>query len=554
MQNLCDPRRIKVERDLLEELGRLPRSLSDLYDRIFTEILDSAKHSKSIGIQILSWLRVARRTLTVSEIIGAVALVDDGTFTPLNTRDILGMTCNLVVEDTARDCLRYAHLSVREFLEGRSEFSDDQCHRRLAERCLESYTIYYSLKDPLSEYAMLHWAAHYSALSPVIRNTVMYIHLIPFLFQNDSTSQTFTRWRREIQSKISCRGKYTIEEVYGSNAIYSPSYSSVETHVRVFDQERNVEVALLAASTPFFITCIYGFREVLEVRAKTQAAAFTTDLSATCEVSGSLFKGYNGLHIAAFCRHYHLVEFLLAAGMKSSSCTARGETPLHIAVRRQSPRMVRFLLQHGAEPNAISHLCKAISSSEADMTPKDSLSPTNDREMGTRSSLGFRQIYGGIVSVIDEDAEAPIHLAAREGDKPCLSELLDNGANVNARTTLGSTALHLALVANRVDIVELLLTRGADVNLSITYERTPLHIAAAAGNSHIVALLLQSNANPNKRDHSGRSALGIARMYGHTSIIAQLIPLTDVEPSSTPVHISSMSNQSANLLPRVPIR
>ena len=97
-----------------------------------------------------------------------------------STRDILKMTCDLFVGDTAVGCLRYAHLSVQEYLDSRPEFIDNECHRGLAERCLESFMTYYLGKDLLSKYAVFYWPQHYARLSSPLRCEVLHSSLLRF--------------------------------------------------------------------------------------------------------------------------------------------------------------------------------------------------------------------------------------------------------------------------------------------------------------------------------------------------------------------------------------
>ena len=527
LQNLCDSRRIKVEEDLLEELGRLPKTLLDLYDRIYEEVLRSAKHSRSIGIRVLKWLRVAQRTLTIPEILGAVSTTDDGTTTQVTTRDILNMTCNLVVEDTAVGCLRYAHLSVQEYLDSRPEFSDDETHRVVAERCLEAYTVYYP-KDPLSQYAMFYWPTHHASMGPRARGVSLYTSLLHFLYQGSNSSPYFHYWRNDIDNKICQKKSYTVEEVYGSNSIFmytqKPDSLNEWSWIRSSNAEDYRKIDLRAATTPFFTACIYGLREVLEVQARRQAISFKAQLSEFCQVPGTQYRGYNGLHIAILSRNFDLVDFLLRNGLDTSICTKKGETPLHIAARRQSATMVELLLRCGADPNAISYIREGDTKDHRPGEPRGNPSSAQGRELGIRSSLGFRQTSGRVVSVIDEDAEAPIHLAAREGDTRCLSTLLKHGASVDMRTTLGSTALHTALLGGKNDIIKILLETGANVNNVLMYGRTPLHLATASGYINVMALLLQYGADPHQRDDSGNSAIEAARRYGHVAAVEVLRP------------------------------
>ena len=60
---------------------------------------------------------------------------------------------------------------------------------------------------------------------------------------------------------------------------------------------------------------------------------------------------------------------------------------------------------------------------------------------------------------------------------PTVKLLLDRGANVNAATKDGYTALHAASSFGRPEIIELLLSRGADRSALDKRKRTPLTIA-----------------------------------------------------------------------------
>jgi ankyrin repeat protein len=100
------------------------------------------------------------------------------------------------------------------------------------------------------------------------------------------------------------------------------------------------------------------------------------------------------------------------------------------------------------------------------------------------------------------------------------------------KTTLGSTALHTALLGGKNDIIKILLEAGANVNNILMHGRTPLHLPAASGNISVMTLLLQYGADPHQRDDSGNSAIEIARRYGHVAAVEILRPSLGSEGKS----------------------
>ena len=502
LQNLCDPRRIKVETDLLDELGRLPHTLKELYDRTYEEVLQSAKFSRTVGIRLLKWLLVAQRMLGTSEILAAVSTSEDGTSITLTPRDVLNTTCNLVVEDKALGCFRFAHLSVREYLDTRPEFSNEETHQLLVERCLDHYILGYP-NDPLNDYSALFWPTHYVSLGRHARSIVLHAKLRYFLFHGANDSGPFRNWRHDVESKVA---RFIARGI--SYRSYIPPGA--------FEGEYDHRYKLFAAVNPFLTACLYGLPEVLQMQAESYVESFQSQLYRYVRVP--LYYGLSGLHIAILSNFIGVAEILLRNDCRASHCTAKGETPLYLAASCRNTAMMRLLLGYRANPNEISYLLTVDASTEL-----------LDDSIDHRITVGFLPESGRILSVLHDDFEAPIHLITRLGDDSCLSVLLQHGADVNAKTTLGSNALHIAALGGHHQLAEMLVTAGGDINAPLMYGRLPLHLAAAAGNKCMVSLLLRLGADPQKRDSSMCFAFDVAIRYGHGAIAASLGPLTSLD-------------------------
>jgi len=94
----------------------------------------------------------------------------------------------------------------------------------------------------------------------------------------------------------------------------------------------------------------------------------------------------------------------------------------------------------------------------------------------------------------DANREA-LWAAIRKGDVKEVQSVLDQGADVNAKSEIGISALWIAVSRSNRDIIELLIRRGADVNArdGIWYQ-TPLSTAVQGGSLDLVKLLIQAGA------------------------------------------------------------
>jgi ankyrin repeat protein len=137
-----------------------------------------------------------------------------------------------------------------------------------------------------------------------------------------------------------------------------------------------------------------------------------------------------------------------------------------------------------------------------------------------------------------------IHDAAGCGDLPAVTSLLAKGADVNARTDDGQTALMFASSNDHKDVVQLLIDKGADVNAKTTAQiitamrfggnfsgtaeiysvgTRALVFAATHGHAEVVQLLLAKGANVNAKDETGYTALINASAYGHKEVVQLML-------------------------------
>ncbi|KAL8882710.1 MAG: hypothetical protein Q9192_007538, partial [Flavoplaca navasiana] len=164
IRNLCDPERMIVASDVEDALQRLPTTLVALYSSILDRIDRIAPHGRLLATKTLSWVLCARRPLDPA--IMAQMLQPSRSENLLHAQDILGLCCNLVVLDNSLEVFRFAHASVREFLESQPRFSYRNINSDAAKDCVR---VIINAPTPTStglEYANRFWAEHHLVSNP----------------------------------------------------------------------------------------------------------------------------------------------------------------------------------------------------------------------------------------------------------------------------------------------------------------------------------------------------------------------------------------------------
>jgi ankyrin repeat protein len=227
-------------------------------------------------------------------------------------------------------------------------------------------------------------------------------------------------------------------------------------------------------------------------------------LDSGADVNDAAANGASALVIAVHSGHSTLAAFLLERGADANAAGA-GYTALHAAILRGDQVTVDTLLAHGADPNlpiakgtpvrrasrdwALNNswiggtpfwlaarfadvpMMRSLAASGADATTgiNDGTTPLI---VAVNSGPGDRRTRGvGNVQVADADSERNIRDAA--------TLALDLGADVNAATANGETALHAAASSGFESVVQLLVDKGAKLDVKNKRGQTPLQAATA---------------------------------------------------------------------------
>jgi len=113
--------------------------------------------------------------------------------------------------------------------------------------------------------------------------------------------------------------------------------------------------------------------------------------------------------------------------------------------------------------------------------------------------------------------------AVRQDNLSEVSDLINNGADIEARDNAGQTPLHIAAYHGFTDIANFLITKGAEIDSTDNREGTPLHWAAVNKNQDIIILLIKHGANLNKEDKFYMTPLIWAVSQGLTNNVKTLL-------------------------------
>ncbi|KAL8707961.1 MAG: hypothetical protein Q9220_007104 [cf. Caloplaca sp. 1 TL-2023] len=572
----------KNARQLQKMISDTPTGLNQAYERDLEAIHDFLEEEEVRAFKILLWVLHSLRPLTVRELTEAllVGLEDGDSSYPLEdlpdaydesyVSDQLRRLCGSLIDikprtdspDVANHTVQFVHFSVKEFLAKALErhrpstfdvgtLNIASTHDFLARMCLQylCYDIFIQtfvstkehfekrIRDfPFLRYASNAWYMHASRQKPFSSDLIA--------LSNRLHDPSSSRWRFYSEVLLNSEISLTQESVDFSETlkIYhekwpDPLYLACITGLSdtvqyVLDQGIDINIhsgpqftALHRAASsgdvatfkllldrgadPRMIGGVYG--SVLNAAAAaTSKEGSSEKVKAMIEIllsrgadvavqSTGVLEGQMALHFAAASGKYFLAW-----------------TPLHIACSTGQARAVAMLLRLGANVTARTR--------EED----------EDWDQSTPLILAAGHSFDEVVKILlEHGAEVDaftkagftaLHQAAQKGDCSTAKIILDHGASTSALTQRGWAALHMAAEDGFQDVVELLLDYGDDVEVvGGEQSKTPCHLTAVGGHGETMRLLLARGASIDTCNKAGRSLLHFAAGNGHDKLVGWLL-------------------------------
>ncbi|KAJ5759050.1 hypothetical protein N7520_006206 [Penicillium odoratum] len=240
--------------------------------------------------------------------------------------------------------------------------------------------------------------------------------------------------------------------------------------------------------------------------------------------------GNTALHIAVKCRRPRIILFLLEKGAAIDIANDDGYTPLQLAANMDNCEAISLLLQHCAHieakslsgPTALQYAAwkghwiafDLLLIGGADINVWNKQGETLLHEQARYS------VHTGVVTkLLNQGANieartsqgyTPLQCAAMNGNKVMFRLLLDWGAKIDVQTAKGETILHLTPPSNQscLDILKMALDEGLDVKAMSFQGWTPLHQTVYTGTgvpeissdrtAEYIQLLLSNGASINE--------------------------------------------------------
>jgi ankyrin repeat protein len=211
-------------------------------------------------------------------------------------------------------------------------------------------------------------------------------------------------------------------------------------------------------------------------------------------------------------RQRQILRYLLESKANINRKDIDGLTPLMIAVQAHNSQAVKYLIEHGADPHALSTSYKYSLWHTLAISIKGFDSEFNDDEI---PSIAQQLILAKVdINKISSEGDTPLHLASEYGSRQIVNILLTNGARTDRRNNKGETPLINAISTNNF--------AGGDSFTPATFLSSavpPLDKTKAS--PKIIKLLLDKGADPNLADRDGNTALHLLGNFGEVSYCQQ---------------------------------
>ena len=539
-ERLC---REKTEDDVIEALqSNLPEDLDQLYQESLSHIFKTGTTARDTAIKAFSWILHMREPLTPSALLAAVSNTRNS---PMQLSDLLVLCANLVALDKSCNVIRFAHQSVKEFLERHDSFAGPVANTYLASTCIEACSrgpvSKRSLQVPSDDfyvYAAMYWPVHSTMAEGMATNGDIVDQMVSFIFDEDfDTTLSFDSWLETKQEIIPVLAndhalKIDLDVIPDGDTgyLFLISVFGLASLLRVVFKhvaDLDVNQKNMHGHTPAYLAAALGHSDTLSTLVDHGA-----NVNVKCGTYGS------PLHAACFAGHLEVVKMLLELGA-STSCGVVFENALQAACRGGHENVALHLISSGyiVESEAdydstFESAARAGFVNVIDMLNRPSFLLFNRSKSDKVMKKIRKAIHGGQLGVIRHFLHQNINqrelippdaiaLATLSNHKDLVEFFLDEGMSMESEGAIG-TPLRTACLLNYQPIARLLLSRGANVNACGTFGDA-LQAAAMKGHTMAVKLIIDEGANVNQQSGFYGTALQAAAYHGQRGAVELLL-------------------------------
>ncbi|KAK2146279.1 hypothetical protein LSH36_619g01076 [Paralvinella palmiformis] len=212
-------------------------------------------------------------------------------------------------------------------------------------------------------------------------------------------------------------------------------------------------------------------------------------------------RGQSALHVALRKRDCHMIRLLLNLGSDPNLPNGLGLAPMHVACETGDYGALSLLLRAGVNPdtrerpslpNLFAHFRTALT-----------ISASN----GDLQCVSRLLEAGALVDIPDSEGNSALHKAALFGHLSCIKALLLHGAEPNVCNIIGATPLQFALAQMHTECVQILVKAGSDVTVFSRQLPPIVILAAITGELDVVRESARTMDDLDVRDASGMNAL-----------------------------------------------
>lgn len=409
----------------------------------------------------------------------------------LSAEDLVDLCSNFVVLDTALDVFRFAHLSVREFLEIKDDYEPDRNHAVIAKLCLKYLSTSTVTKDTG------HWNDEIARLELDSEkdnpSSLVLVHKHP-----SKAAASLWRMGGEITS-LTCGSCW--KRLRDCPVFY---FDTPENHIAEVcgDCVEKGRICESEDGCPLATSLTYG-----KTNTVTTKQPYPEDGGAPGDTPNPTIS-----FTPFFLNGFHQYSCLYWPFHVSKSMIHRLSTPLQTI-------FLDFMIgeQQTASTSFMSWSNTVLSSARlgfrdltwgydlfADSKIRDGISlPADSIYMAAIwdfcDVLELRlNIDPEAIGNVSQVNETPVlHFASAHGSVNAAQILLEKGAKLEQRNHSSHTALGIAIESQQREIVHLLLERGADASAK-QGDCYPLHQAVKKGHLDIIYLLLKYGAAPER--------------------------------------------------------